>query len=564
MLVATVLYWQDAEPVLAEQAGNRRIRTIPTRGPRRPSLASTTELPYCGRKTSHLRNPSWRPALAAVLFAIALLCKEHALTLIGVIALLDWYRWYRPEARRKAFSASGGWLRARLLRCYLPMLIVIIAYLAARSLVLGTLLRSPARIDPVDNPIAHPEYDIQAGDSVVLARWATPLVTFSKAASLMIWPAVLCHDYSFAAIETVKRVADPRLAESLLWLAAVIVPAVISYRRQRAAFIAVAITLVTYSIVSNTIIMIGTIFAERLLYVPSIGFCMLVGLFVGAAIGKLSRAAQDPAGRGSLSRFVRDPLGLASAVILSVFTLTLLWFCHLVIDRNRVWQSGAHLTEKDFQVNPRSCRLLTARARALGKSDPDAALALCRQAIRLAPRFSRTWWTAAYVYREKGDTEQAWLCVQNSFRVGAGGDAPAAGLAAEILVERGQYEEAIKRLKRTLSYQPISWQLHNNLANYLIEAEPVSLRDPHLALHHAQQALEQNPNGGAPIDTYVSVLLALRRDGEALEALVRLLPAVRNDDKQRPRLEERLRSLRGDVPSSRKLRPGNAGPQTLP
>jgi len=491
----------------------------------------------------------WRPALAAGLFGVAILCKENAVTLIGLVAALDAYRWWRPELRPARDGRRRWWL-GRLLRWYLPMLAVLGLYLAARWAVLGRLSRDPGEINVVDNPIAHPEYGLGPADSAWLARWATPLVTFAKAVDLTIWPVRLCHDYSLAAIETVKRLGDPRLAGAMLRVAFVLVAALACFRWLPGGVLAIATWLVTYSIVSNVPIVIGTIFAERLLYVPSIGFCMLAGLLLAAAVARWRTWQRPRADWPWRRRVLGDPGGLVAAVWLVVFVVGVAWFGWLTVRRNRLWRTSGALVEHDFAIQPRSCRLLGAMARIrAGRGDPDGALELCKRALKIAPRFSRTWWTAAYAYRQKGINDEAFNCVRNALLLGAGGNPAAVGLAAELYVERGDYATAIRLLEKLLQYQPTSWEAQNNLASYLIEAKPPELRDPERALEHARMARKLNPHGAAPLETLVAVLVALGRREEALRTLTQALPDIRPDDPFRPLLEKHLRSLRGQPAS---------------
>src|SRR5439155_213679 len=48
------------------------------------------------------------------------------------------------------------------------------------------------------------------------------------------------------------------------------------WRRERPVCLALALAALPYSIVSNVFVTIGTVMAERLLYLPSAGFCLLV------------------------------------------------------------------------------------------------------------------------------------------------------------------------------------------------------------------------------------------------------------------------------------------------
>merc|ERR1719163_458488 len=119
---------------------------------------------------------------------------------------------------------------------------------------------------------------------------------------LLCWPQFLCYDYSMDAIPPVQTPLDCRL---LLPLAAYVgfaaaVTATLSAPRRyrRAGLISLAVLVVPFLPASNILFPVGTVVGERLLYIPSAGFCLaiLVGLHSiwtpGTAISDTS-AEQD-------------------------------------------------------------------------------------------------------------------------------------------------------------------------------------------------------------------------------------------------------------------------------
>jgi hypothetical protein len=213
------------------------------------------------------RGRGWRrPVLVAGLLTIGLLCKENAVTLVGLFALLD-----LCAPRGTPPAPAMPWRRARGLRYYVPALALVMAYLVLRFAVLGGMARTAERISPLDNIIARPEFALHAGDSVFLARWGTPLAVLGRAAQLLIWPQPLSWDWSYAAIDVVRRWNDPALYGSLAVLALCAAAVAVSWRRRRFVCLSIGLALITYSVVSNTFVLVSSAFAERYLYLPSAG-----------------------------------------------------------------------------------------------------------------------------------------------------------------------------------------------------------------------------------------------------------------------------------------------------
>ncbi|HUU85934.1 MAG TPA: DUF1736 domain-containing protein [Phycisphaerae bacterium] len=499
MLGAALLYWRDA---------------VPDNG-RRPLT----------------------PLAAAALLALALGCKENAVTLIAIVALLDWWRVQRGDV-----TDLSRFLRRRCLRAYLPMIALIALYLILRAHCIGALTGDPGVIDHFDNPIAHPADGLTEGDSVFLARWATPLATLAKAARLHLAPNRLCFDYSYAAIQTVRRIGDWRMWAGLGVVAAAVLACLLSHRHKRRVLLAIALSAVTYAIVAN-FLLIGTIFGERLLYLPSIGFCILIGLAADFAY-RWPRAHPQSAWKS---------LAVLPAVGLPLMGL---WYGHLTIVRNRDWSSPQRLYESAYRVNPTSCKVLSGMAgNALARGDLHVAHRFCRQATRLAPAYWPAWRTGALAVRRMADrqtnqTEKARLYetaleyYESALALGAAGDPAAMSGAAELYGMKGEYRRAIQILKQLVIYAPVNAQAFNDLAHLLVTAEPADLRNPQRALQCARRAMSLRPEVANYVATYVDVLLALGRRDEALTEIRKVLatlppdsPGVEHFQKQLERME---------------------------
>ena len=511
VLLAMWLYWRDgrALPVAARvDAGHRRNTTggAASGGAVRPSRA--------------------RPWLSALFFAAGLLCKENAVTLVGLVILLDMFCWETGGRLRPA-----GWLRRRIWRCYVPLVVILAAYLGVRVAVLGSLMRGANEISVVDNVIAHPEYGLQSGDSLWLARWGTPLAVSGQAFTLLLRPQPLCWDYSYAAIETVKRGSDPRLIVGASWLLLIAVTMVASYYRRRRALVALGIFLITFSIVSNTLVLAVDVFAERYVYLPSVGFCLLVGLVAGAAVDRLRTRAG----------VVLRALAASYLVVLAAGSA---WYAWLTVERNRDWRCEATLNAVDLRTHPRSARLRSATATdALNARDFRTAVARAESAIEICTDFAPPWLTAGLAHWQLNEPNDALVALGHFFKLtpeGAARHEQANVAVAAILRARGEYGPAIEVLTTLVAVRPRAALARNNLAWYLLTAEPSELRNPPLALEHAEAAIALAPGQGDFVDTYISALLALGQRAEAAAEVRRLVPTLRPDDPYRAELAKKL------------------------
>ncbi len=117
--------------------------------------------------------------------------------------------------------------------------------------------------------------------STGLDRVLMPVVLLGRYTALLVWPAHLSPDYSGEVIGHIVRYADPFLwlgfFSIITWVTAACWS--IITRRHVVTFCLLCLA-ATYGMIGNIITLIGTIFAERLLYLPSVFFVMLVGIML--------------------------------------------------------------------------------------------------------------------------------------------------------------------------------------------------------------------------------------------------------------------------------------------
>ncbi|XP_050441799.1 protein O-mannosyl-transferase TMTC2-like [Adelges cooleyi] len=178
-----------------------------------------------------------------------------------------------------------------------------------------------------DNPTA------KHSDPVVrtLTFLHLPLVS----ARLLVWPQVLSYDWSMDAVPRVETVADPRNAATVLFYLTLVAVGLKALKRRPVA-VAVAIAVASYLPVSNMFFYVGFVVAERVLYIPSAGYCLLVGYSAAVLVKKMN---------SHYGRIARSAVYvLYAAMILSFAVRTML--------RNRDWRNEEALYRSGIQVNP--------------------------------------------------------------------------------------------------------------------------------------------------------------------------------------------------------------------
>lgn len=214
------------------------------------------------------RRLLWLGGLLAVT-TLGVFSKESAVAILGVIVLYEWTWWRERKQLRGLLYGCAALLPPFLFLLY------------QRAAVLTT--GPPPLSNFPENPII--------GASFVSGR-LTALTVMAKCLWLLVWPAKLSVDYSYNQIPIATGSAHDWLAWGALLGVAIAVAA--AFKRNRVAFFFGAFWFVCFLPVSNLFFPIGTIMAERLLYMPSVGFAVCLVLLAYWVARKTCREALAP------------------------------------------------------------------------------------------------------------------------------------------------------------------------------------------------------------------------------------------------------------------------------
>ncbi|MEW6750352.1 MAG: tetratricopeptide repeat protein [Candidatus Latescibacterota bacterium] len=401
------------------------------------------------------QRPGWRaPAGAALALSLGLLCKESALCVPALLALAEALQYRGFGVRRHThLAAAVSRLAGGDQTCGSPAvpdarpiparppagaavwglyLAVVVAYLALRQAVLGGLTVGP--VDRLDNPL------VELGP--VLLRLNAVAVLW-RYGGLLAFPAPLCADYSYAALSLERTVGLAALLPLVAGLAALGL-FLTGWRRRPWLAGGVAWILLSLLPVANLVVPIGTIMAERALYLPAAGFALALAALLADGVAR-HRAAR-----------------LSACLVPGVWAV-------LAAQRSGDWESDYTLFAQAVEVRPGSARAWRALGRAaLEHGDEAGGMAALEQALRILPDYHEVHGDLGVLLLEHGQAARALEPLAAALRL-APGDPTLwynAGLAHHRLGERDAAREAFAR---AVQLDAAYVKAHYNLGVVLLE-----------------------------------------------------------------------------------------------
>ncbi len=259
---------------------------------------------------------------ALATYFLGLLSKENTITFAAVIPLSIWV--FGGDHRGKAWN-SLGWL-----------ILVSFAYLMIRFSISGVPQLDQKITDIMNNPFL----EMKGGEKL-----ATIIYTLGLYIKLLFLPFPLTHDYYPYAIPIMNW------AKWQVWLSALLYGAMIYWawkqlKAKQLSGYAIAFYLITLTIVSNIVINLGTFMNDRFIYMPSLGFCLLL-VWAIWELGERWNNAQKEIGQ------------------VAFLSIPVLAFAFLSFIRVPDWETALTLNQSAMRVSGNSARANSFMATAL-------------------------------------------------------------------------------------------------------------------------------------------------------------------------------------------------------
>eukprot|EP00063_Salmo_salar_P033773 XP_014008608.1 PREDICTED: transmembrane and TPR repeat-containing protein 1-like isoform X2 [Salmo salar] len=346
-------------------------------------------------------------------------------------------------------------------------------------------------------------------DALVLCR--KPLLLFltycyllAFNAWLLLSPAVLCYDWQVGSIPLVESLWDMRNVAALLLgvvMVALCLHCVMSLQRLESREVLLGVLFLVFPFIpaSNLFFRVGFVVAERVLYMPSMGYCILVAHGLGRLCSVVGRWG-------------------TTALTVSTLLLLLL-FSWKTVQQNDIWLSREVLFRSGIQTLPHNAkvhynyanflkdrgrhqeaihhyktalRLYPRHASAMNNlgtltRHPEDAEHYYRTALDTNPQHNRALFNLGNLLKSQGKKEEAEALLRDSIRFGPH-FADAYSSLASLYAEQKRFAEANEVYLQGIESCPDSSDLHNNYGVFLVD-----IGEGALAAAHYQHAVRLKP-----------------------------------------------------------------------
>jgi len=351
----------------------------------------------------------------AICFILACWSKEHGVALVPLCLLYDFYSG-RMKWDKK--SSMPG------LKPYFFYIIAMVLVVFARYEAMGTVMPAMTRFDPfLDNQLALCSLPERLLSAINIQGFAL---------YLFIWPVTLSHDYSYAQMLPLKSFFDPTgIAVALIVFA---IPFVLlglfPKLKGKIAFLSLAYV-VSILPAANIITPTGTIFAERLYYMPSAWLCFALAVI----LLRISRKID-------LNLF---------AALLAVMVMA---FASRTYARSFDWQDQRSITLAGVRTCPKSAKTWNNLAvQLVHDGKVKEAVEACDNAIQIYPRFKMAYLSRALYNIELRDFESAEKDLRRIIDIGTENPDIYNKFGA-VLANLGKSEEAVRIWNISLMMAP--------------------------------------------------------------------------------------------------------------
>ncbi|XP_069894367.1 protein O-mannosyl-transferase TMTC1 isoform X1 [Dipodomys merriami] len=489
-----------------------------------------------------------------------------------------------PEPKSSGFPVSPRalWARMRYLttgsnsnyllsmRPFFKRAILVISYVMVllyfRLWIMGG---STPLFSEQDNPASFSPY--------ILTRFLTYSYLLAFNVWLLLAPVTLCYDWQVGSIPLVETIWDPRNLATVLLLAVLTslsLHCLVAFKRLEHKEVLVGLLFLAFPFLpaSNLFFRVGFVVAERVLYMPSMGYCILFVHGLSKLYTWLNRCG--------------------ATLIVSIVLLLLLLFSWKTVKQNEIWLSRESLFRSGVETLPHNAKvhynyanflkdqgrnkeavyhyrtalkLYPRHASALNNlgtltKDTAEAKMYYQRALQLHPQHNRALFNLGNLLKSQEQKEEAIALLRDSIKYGPE-FADAYSSLASLLAEQARFKEAEEIYQAGIKHCPDSSDLHNNYGVFLVD-----FGSPEKAAAHYREAIRLSPGHHVAMVNLGRLYRSLGENSLAEECYKRALQVARTAEVLSPlgalyyntgRLKEALHIYREAAalqPSQKELR----------
>ncbi|XP_040569005.1 protein O-mannosyl-transferase TMTC2 [Lepeophtheirus salmonis] len=316
------------------------------------------------------------PWKTLLLTTVSMLSKENGITALGVCFLLEVVLKKRSSMQRQVFLVIGGG-----------------TLLFLRGWVMAF---KPPSFSEADNPASSPSVDK-----------LSKILTFSYLPShnflLLLCPNTLSFDWSMGSIPLLRHLSDPRNAVTLLFYSILIKLVFTSLhevhqRKKCILFCSLGLMILPFTPASNIFFYVGFVVAERILFIPSMGYCLFLAYSIREGPDRIFSERKASSNR-KLSHFI-----VAFIIVLGVFK---------TLHRNEDWIDEESLYKSGVSINPPKAfgNLANVLSRKGRNSEAEHAF---KMALKHRPNMADVHYNLGVLYQNTQRFNEAIPCYENA------------------------------------------------------------------------------------------------------------------------------------------------------
>ena len=416
----------------------------------------------------------WSLLLSMLLLFLAFMSKEGVVTMLVLFPIMGFYF---TDAKHKTILTGS----------LILLIPTVIYFIIRQTIILKYSVSSTILI--VDNMIV--------GTHSPATHFATAIMLMGKYLLLTIIPYQLISDYSFNQIPIIG-LANPMFIISLLIYIFILIYIIKNIIKKNMIAFGLLFFLITISLYSNIVFQIGTSFAERLMFLPSLGLCIAFVFF----ITHLIKVSTNNNVHNNINVLRLKPL---FPIIFSLILMTFIVKTHV---RASEWRNETTLFSKDVERSPNSahmrlywglvladnalkedsikCDIITHQSieqfvkglsiypkyadcyEQLGLAyyrlkDPEKAMTFYNEALKINPKKAITWNNIGVIYVEKGDYLKAKEAYTKAVAIDPRYLQAYLSLGS-TLGAMAKYEEAIDMFKICIQLEPSNVSAYKKIA----------------------------------------------------------------------------------------------------
>ncbi len=413
-------------------------------------------------------------------FFLALLSKESAIVYVALAPLFIYFFTETSFKNNIKITASLG--------------VVAILYMMLHMKIIGSI--GIKNIPVIDNSLLY--------TTNIIEQKATAIYILGKYFLLMVFPHPLSCDYSFNTIPIVS-IGNIGFLLAAAFHIFLLVFAIKKIKEKHFLSFCILFYLGSMALASNIIMLIGTHLAERLLFFPSVAFC-LVAVYFLCKLFKIDIFDS--------SKF--NSLFKVNTTLLGVVGVVLLLYSIKTYSRNKDWKSDTYLFGHDIETVPNSAHMLFYYANNLANKDSLAAVKnpaekeqrlikaqkSITKALKLYELFPDAHNVAGRIYYEQKNFDASFKSYSRALEMN-----PGKGMyhnnAGTCLFSVGKFEEAAKAFKKATEIDKYDVDAQCNLGsaygamgeNFKIQKDfENATKNFNIAIEHFKKATQIDPN----------------------------------------------------------------------